>query len=305
MARIGARDEPCDHNHPTASRNFAQFRFAGRQWNEEKNFMSLVRSLSKAAMAVWAAVALLHIEGAQAKTPVSIELVLAVDTSISIDGFEYDLLMKGIANAFRTPEIVNLIGQQDGVAVALFQWSSEVNEQYMIPWHLLKDPASVLAFATKVEKAERDPNRVFTGIGEAIDFGVRLIAENAFEGRQLKIDVSGDGRNNIGVPPSIPRQEANTLGIVINGLPILTHIVDYSAGIPTHTNVDYYDLETYYREKVIHGPGAFVEIANDYDDFARAFLRKLLRELTPLVSQENSAPRALIQETHARQLNVR
>ena len=86
---------------------------------------------------------------------------------------------------------------------------------------------------------------------------------------------------------------------------ILTHIVDYSARTPTNTNVDYYDLETYYREKVIQGPGAFVEIANDYDDFARAFLRKLLRELTPLVSQENSAPRALIQETHARQLSVR
>jgi hypothetical protein len=138
-----------------------------------------------------------------------------------------------------------------------------------------------------------------------------LIAENAFKGRQLKIDVSGDGRNNIGIPLSIPRQEANTLGIVINGLPILTHIVDDwiitnpPFRLPAHTNVDYYDLETYYREKVIQGPGAFVEIAKDYDDFARAFLRKLLRELTPLVSQENAAPPALIQETHARQLNLR
>ena len=272
---------------------------------EEKYCASLVLSLSKTAMAVWAAVALLHIDGAQAKTPVTIELVFAVDTSMSIDGFEYDLLMKGIANAFRTPEIVNLIGQQNGVAVSLFQWSSEVNQQYMIPWHLLTDPASVSAFAAKVEEAERDPNRVFTGIGEAIDFGVRLIAENAFEGRQLKVDVSGDGRNNIGVPPSIPRQEANALGIVINGLPILTHIVAYSGRVLTHTNVDFYDLETYYREKIIHGPGAFVEIADDYDDFARAFLRKLRRELTPLVSQENSAPPALVQETHARQLNDR
>ncbi len=180
----------------------------------------------------------------------------------------------------------------------------------MIPWHLLKDPASVSAFAAKVKMAERDPNRVFTGIGEAIDFGVRLIAENEFEGRQLKIDISGDGRNNIGVPPSIPRQAANALGIVINGLPILTHIVDDwiitdpPFRLPAHTNTDYYDLESYYRQNVIQGPGAFVEIADDYDDFARAFLRKLLRELTPLVSQENSAPRALIQETHARQLNL-
>ena len=261
---------------------------------KEKNCPALVQSLSKVAMAVWAAVALLHIEGAQAKTPVSIELVFAVDTSLSIDGFEYILLMEGIASAFRAPEIVTLIGQQNGVAVALFQWSSEVNERSMIPWHLLKDPASVAAFAARVEQAERDPKRLFTGIGEAIDFGVRLIAENAFEGRQLKIDVSGDGRNNIGIPPSIPRQKANALGIVINGLPILTY-----------TSAETYDLERYYREKVIQGPGAFIELANDYDDFARAFLRKLRREVNPLVSQENSDPRALIQETHARPPNVR
>ena len=61
-------------------------------------------------------------------------------------------------------------------------------------------------------------------------------------------------------------------------------------------NVDHYDLETYYREEIILGSGAFVEIANDYDDFARAFLRKLRRELTPLVSQDNGEPRALIQK---------
>ena len=262
-------------------------------------------------MAVWAAVAHLHIDGAQAQapvsanTPVSLELVIAVDTSMSVDAFEYGLLMKGIANAFRTPEIVTLIGQHDGVAVSLFQWSSEVDERYMIPWHLLKDPASVSAFAAKVEKVERDPNRVFTGIGGAIEFGVRSIAENAFEGRQLKIDVSGDGRNNIGVPLSIPRQAANALGIVINGLPILTHTVTYSQLMPTHTIVDFYELETYYREKVIHGPGAFVEIADDYDDFARAFLRKLRRELNPLISHENAAPQALVQETHAPRPNLR
>ncbi len=251
-------------------------------------------------MAIWAAVALLPIEGARARTPVSIELVFAVDTSFSVDGFEYDLLMNGIANAFRTPGIIDLIGQQNGVAVALFQWSSEVDEQYMIDWHLLKDPASVLSFAAKVENAERDPNSGFTGMGEAIDFGVRLIAENAFDGRQLKIDVSGDGHNNIGVPLSKPRRAANALEIVINGLPILTHTVDFFGRIPTQPNVDYYDLETYYREEVILGSDAFVEIANDYDDFARAILRKLRRELTPLVSQDNGAPRALIQETHAR-----
>ena len=142
---------------------------------EERNSTLLVLSASKAAMAFCAAVAQLHIEGVRAETPVSIELIFAVDTSISVDGFEYHLMMKGIANAFRTPEIINLIGHQNGVAVALFQWNSQVNEQYMIPWHLLNDPASVLSFAAKVERAERDPNRRFTAIGGAITLAfVRL-----------------------------------------------------------------------------------------------------------------------------------
>ena len=252
----------------------------------EKPQTSLMRPVLVAVMAVWATVALPLVEDATAQTPVSIELVFAVDTSMSIDGFEYQLLMKGIASAFRTPEVVSLIEQQNGVAVTLFQWSSEVDQQYVIPWHLLNDSASVLAFAAKIDMAKRDPNRLFTGIGEALEFGVHLIADNAYEGRQLKIDVSGDGRNNVGIPLSMPQKKANALGIVISGLPIITY-----------TNTDSFDLENYYREEVIQGPGAFIEIADDYEDFARAFLRKLLREISPLVSQENSDPRMRVQET--------
>ncbi len=245
-------------------------------------------SLLKAAVAVWATVVVLPFDTAQAKTPVSVELVFAVDTSISVDGFEFNLLMKGIANAFRRPEIIKLIGQQDGVAVTLFQWSSTANARHMIPWQLLRGPASISTFAARVERLERNPNRGFTAIGEAIDFAVRLLAGNDFAGRRLKIDVSGDGQNNSGPAPAKPRQAADALGIVINGLPILTH-TDNEAG----------DLEKYYRDNIILGPGAFVEIANDYDDFARAFRRKLRRELTPLVSRKNAVPDANIQLTQA------
>lgn len=118
-----------------------------------------MRHFLKVALVSWAIqMTLTPLEDARAEIPVSIELVLAVDSSRSISGYEYNLLMKGIAKAFRTPEIIALIGQQNGVAVALFQWSSEIDEQYMIPWRLLKDPASVLSFAVKVEK----PNGIRT-----------------------------------------------------------------------------------------------------------------------------------------------
>ncbi|MFP6745860.1 MAG: DUF1194 domain-containing protein [Alphaproteobacteria bacterium] len=200
------------------------------------------------------------------------------------------MLINGFARAFRDPDIIDLIGQHSGVAVTLFKWGSAVDERYMIPWHLLRDPASIAAFAATVETTARDPSRIFTGICSVIGFAVRLIAENEFEGRREKIDVSGDGHSNFGVALAGPQQAAGAVGIVINGLPILTRIVDYSEGEPIHTSTDYYGLEDYCRDHVIVGPGAFVEIADDYDDFARAFQRKLCRELSRIVSRDQSAP---------------
>lgn len=212
---------------------------------------------------------------AQAQTPVAIELVLAVDTSLSVDDNEFALQMKGIAWAFRTQEIIALIGQRQGVAVTLIQWSTEVDPRHVIAWHLLHEPATILAFADQVEQATREPSRGFTAMGRATDFAIDLIANNPLAGRELKIDISADGRNNTGPLPTASWQRANALGIAINGLPIL---------------IDTYNLDTYFREKVITGPGAFVEIAIDYEDFARAFLRKLRRELTPFVSRNGQVP---------------
>ena len=240
-------------------------------------------------LTVWLTPLLQHPVDAQAETPVSIELVLAVDTSLSVDDNEYDLQMTGIAKAFRTPEIMTLIRHQGGVAVTLFQWSSVIDARYMIPWHLLHSPASVMSFAEKVERAARDPVRGFTAIGGAIDFGVRLIAENEFDGQRLKIDISGDGRSNIGELPFISWRGADAQEIVINGLPIL---------------IDTYNLDTYFREKVIHGPGAFIEIATDYRDFAQAFLRKLTREIIPITSQNDPTPDVFAHQVHTGPLNA-
>jgi hypothetical protein len=240
--------------------------------------------------AAGAAVLLLLPQNAQAQIPVSIELVLAVDISRSVDDVEYDLQVAGIAKAFRNPEIIDLIGQHNGVAVTLFQWDEEVDKQHMIPWHLLSNPATVLSFAAKVEALQRHPVHKFTGIGRAIDFGVYLIAANQFSGRLLKIDISGDGRDNIGSLTPASRQRAGSLGIAINGLPIL---------------IETFNLDTYYREKVILGPDAFLEIATDYNDFARAFQRKLRREIVPSISRNDPLPRAPVQQAHGSRKSAR
>ncbi len=249
-----------------------------------------LKAALKIVRAAGTAVLLLLPQNAQAEIPVSIELVLAVDISRSVDDVEYDLQVTGIARAFRNPEIIDLIGQHNGVAVMLFQWDTDVDQQHMIPWHLLREPASVLSFADKVAALQRDPDRRFTGIGKAIDFGAYLIAANEFSGRLLKIDISGDGRDNIGSLTPASRQRAGSLGIAINGLPIL---------------IDTFNLDEYYREKVILGPDAFLEIAIDYNDFARAFLRKLRREITPSISRNELTPGAWVQQAHENRNHTR
>ena len=60
------------------------------------------------------------------------------------------------------------------------------------------------------------------------------------------------------------RRDHPMQGITVNGLVI-------GANVAT--------LGRYYRQFVIQGPGAFVEVAADYADFERAMRRKLLREL--------------------------
>ena len=53
-------------------------------------------------------------------------------------------------------------------------------------------------------------------------------------------------------------------GITINGLAILNETPD---------------LDSYYRERVVGGPGAFLMVADDYQDFIAAIRRKLVREI--------------------------
>ena len=210
---------------------------------------------------------------ANAQTPVSLELVLAVDTSLSVNNFEYRLQMEGIAEALRSPEIVELISLHDGVAIAVLQWAGWTSDPDSIAWRMLKTPASVHSFAEEVEEMNRHGVGNFTAIGSAIEASLFEIATNEYAGEVLKIDVSGDGISNAGPKPSEVNLLANIRGVTVNGLAILT---------------DVEHLDDYYRREVVTGQGAFVVKASGYDDFARAMRLKLLRELAPVIGFERA-----------------
>jgi hypothetical protein len=215
---------------------------------------------------------------AQPLTPVDLDLVLAVDASGSINDREFELQIRGLAEAFRDPEVQTALQApgRRGIAVALMQWSGQFQQVVSVDWTLVHDAPTALAFARRIEATQRRFTAE-TAPGNALAAGIRLLQHNRFAGGREVIDISGDGEANSGAAPDPVRDAAAAAGITINGLAILDEI-------PT--------LNLYYAEHVIGGPDAFLIVAKDFGDFTRAIRQKLLREIqsAPLAGREAPGP---------------
>ncbi len=97
------------------------------------------------------------------------------------------------------------------------------------------------------------------------------------------IDVSGDGVNNQGVPVTIVRDEVLEHGITINGLPIMLKR-------PQPGSIDIEDLDVYYEDCVMGGPGSFVIPIKERDQFREATRTKLVLEIAGVTSQPRIIP---------------
>jgi hypothetical protein len=203
---------------------------------------------------------------ARADAPVDLQLVLAVDASGSVNATRYELQKQGYAAAFRHPRVLQAIRSTplQAIAVTMAQWTGPALQVQVVPWSLVNDEKSAHAFAAAIEAAPRQLYGGGTSISGAIDHGSALLQASPFKAGRRVIDVSGDGANNAGRLPTRARDDAVRAGIVINGLPIL-------ALDP--------DLDRYYENYVIGGPGAFVVAAESYETFADAVLRKLIIEI--------------------------
>ncbi len=203
---------------------------------------------------------------AAAELPVDLELVLAVDASTSINRWDYVLEMRGLAEAFRHPAVVQAIRTHTprGLAVALMQWAGTGEQLLVVDWQLVHDRASAEAMAREIDIALRLRARGGTAIGNAMIAASRLLETNNYAGFRRVIDVSGDGHANEGTPPLLARDAIVARGTTINGLAILNEAAD---------------LDRYYAENVIGGAGSFVVPANDFSDFAVAIRHKLIREI--------------------------
>ncbi|RIY01839.1 DUF1194 domain-containing protein [Aureimonas flava] len=215
---------------------------------------------------------------AAAEEPVDVELVIAVDVSWSMDYGELDIQRDGYVAAFRSPELQQAItdGVHGRVAVTYVEWAGDMSQSVVLPWTLIDGKAAAEAFAYRLSEAAPDRMRR-TSISSAIDFAAGLFDGNGFEGLRRVIDVSGDGPNNQGRPVTEARDAATARGITINGLPLMTEGGDARGGWGSIA-----DLDRYYSDCVIGGPGAFMVPVNDWVQFPEAVRRKLVLELAGL-----------------------
>jgi hypothetical protein len=203
---------------------------------------------------------------ARSQTAVDMELLLAVDASGSVDATRFELQRKGYVAAFRSPQVLQAIagGGKQSIAVSMLQWTGPQMQAEIVPWALIKDQASAKSVAALIETTPRKLFGGGTSISGALDTAMKWFRQSPFRGERRVIDVSGDGSNNRGRSVTKARDEAVAADIVINGLPIL-------AWEP--------DLDYYYKQNVIGGPGAFMIVAKDFDTFADAILKKMIIEI--------------------------
>ena len=200
-----------------------------------------------------------------------LELVLAMDVSRSVVKSEFDLQMGGLASAFRDPEVIETIRWiAGGVMVTVTQWSGPEAQIQSVPWSHLIEPEDIVAFAAEIAAIDRAFFASYTAIGEALVHAGSLSATNPVPCKRRVIDVSGDGASNRGRPAREVAEALAAQGVTINGLVIM-------GGWP--------DPAEFYVRNVIRGEGSFLELAEDFEDYAEAIKRKLLRELAPRVAQ--------------------
>ena len=198
-------------------------------------------------------------------------LALGLDVSGSVVGSEYRLQLDGLAEALTDPDVTGAILSVPGepVALAVFEWSASSYQRTLLDWRPLTDEAAIRAAAAAIAGAERRPAPEATGIGSALLYAAGLFEAVPECGARV-IDISGDGTNNDWPPPEQVRSGAALAGVTVNALAVVS-----DTGAPEV-------LEGYFRAQVIQGPGAFVERAAGYGDYARAIRKKLLMELTTL-----------------------
>jgi hypothetical protein len=190
-----------------------------------------------------------------------------------MDPDEQALQREGYVLALTSREFLQALrqGAHGKIAVTYFEWAGQLDQKIVMPWRVIDGPESADAVAAEIARAPiRRASR--TSISGALRFAKPLFDDSGYRGLRRVIDVSGDGANNSGPLVEITRDDVLAAGITINGLPIMLKR-------PHTGTMDIQNLDEYYEDCVIGGPGAFVIPIRERGKFIEATRTKLILEV--------------------------
>ena len=169
----------------------------------------------------------------------------------------------------------------------MIEWSSENHQIIIQPWVPLADAATLDDVIRRIATHQRQRAGLKTAMGRALGVAGAMLEQQSHCWTHT-IDVSGDGRNNIGpVPAEVYLADAFDR-VVVNALVVGDPMVGDAEGeAPGMTTQE---LRQYFEDEVIRGPGSFAIVADGYIDFARAMHLKLMRELSQPILGQLSQP---------------
>ncbi len=198
-------------------------------------------------------------------------LVLALDVSSSVDAAEDQLQRGGVVAALISPDVeAAFFAADQPVALAVYEWSGRYNQEVLLDWTIIDSRAALVDAAEAIANSTRSHNDFPTAMGYALGYGANML-KRAPNCLRKTIDMAGDGQNNEGFEPSVAYREFPFDEVTVNGLVI--NAADYEGEV---------GLIAFYQGEVLHGPGAFMVIADGFEDYERAMRIKLERELSPI-----------------------
>ena len=220
------------------------------------------------------AASLLVATGYDPANEMDVEIVLAVDISQSMDTEEQEVQRAGYVAAITSKDFLDAIadGPIGRIAVTYMEWGG-VDEHFIVAdWHVIDGAGSAKVFAEKIAAAPlRQVQR--TSIASALNKAEWMLDNNRYQGLRKVVDLSGDGPNNQGGSVTDVRDRIVARGdITINGLPLMmkSNQQTWQAML---------NLDHYYEDCVIGGPGSFAIPVRSQEGFADAIRMKLVMEI--------------------------
>ncbi|MDR4306943.1 DUF1194 domain-containing protein [Chelatococcus sambhunathii] len=245
-------------------------------------FFRAQAGLALAVLLAWPALSSARVLADDAN--VDLELVLAVDISYSMDSEEQQIQRDGYAAAMVSRPVLDAIagGALGRIAVSYVEWAGADEQRTIVPWTLIDGAPAAQEFAAKLVSAPL--RRAYrTSISGALIYSARQFGTSAFAGARRVVDISGDGPNNQGETIEAARDELLERRITINGLPLMLKR-------PSLAMTDIGDLDAYYRDCVIGGPGAFMVPVRGVEQFPDAVRTKLVMEIAGLGPETPEIP---------------